>query len=384
MIMSVKGTHRDFDTRWAAVLNRDRAADGRFVYAVRSTGIYCRPSCPSRRPERRHVQFFGSSSQAEEAGFRPCKRCAPARAEAMDPAARLAADIARLLQNQRGPVSLEELSQATGRSVRHLRRVFKRVTGLSPRQVTMARRVRALKHRLRHADTVTRAQYDVGFGSSSRLYERAEAALGMTPATYRKGGEGTRIGYVIVPTSLGKLLVAGTARGLCAVRFGGSDASLAQSLRAEFPRAILEPDAPRVSLWAASLKAQTDGLKPSALLPLDIQATAFQLRVWEELRRIPFGETRTYTDVARAVGRPRAARAVARACATNRAALAVPCHRVVREDGSLGGYRWGLDRKQALLRRERGKSAAGEDDGRRAPVASSPRSPERHRRTTDH
>jgi AraC family transcriptional regulator of adaptative response/methylated-DNA-[protein]-cysteine methyltransferase len=356
MIMSVNGTHRDFDTRWAAVLNRDRAEDGRFVYAVRTTGIYCRPSCPSRRPARRHVRFFESSSQAEKAGFRPCKRCAPARAEATDPAARLAADIARLLRNQSGPVSLEELSRATGRSVRHLRRVFKRVTGLSPRQVTMARRVRALKHRLRQADTVTRAQYDVGFGSSSRLYERAEGALGMTPATYRKGGEGTRIGYVIVPTSLGKLLVAGTARGLSAVRFGESNAALTASLRAEFPRAVLEPDEPRVSLWAASLKAQTDGLKPSALLPLDIQATAFQLRVWEELRRIPFGETRTYADVARAVGRPRAARAVARACATNRAALAVPCHRVVREDGSLGGYRWGLDRKQELLRRERGSA----------------------------
>ncbi|HWP36709.1 MAG TPA: bifunctional DNA-binding transcriptional regulator/O6-methylguanine-DNA methyltransferase Ada [Gemmatimonadales bacterium] len=357
MIMSVNGTHHDSDTRWAAVLKRDRGEDGRFVYAVRTTGVYCRPSCPSRRPHRRHVQFFERPSQAERAGFRPCKRCAPAQAEAADPGSRLAADVARLLQDRSGGVvSLEELSRATGRSVRHIRRVFKRVTGVSPRQFATARRVRTLKQRLRDTDTVTRAQFDAGFGSSSRLYERAEAALGMTPATYRKGGEGARIGYAIVPTSLGKLLVAGTERGLCAVRFGESNASLAQSLREEFPRAVLEADPPMVSLWAASLKAQTDGLKPSALLPLDVQATAFQLRVWEELRRIPFGETRTYADVARAIGRPRAARAVARACATNQAALAIPCHRVVRGDGSLGGYRWGVEKKRELLKRERGSA----------------------------
>jgi AraC family transcriptional regulator of adaptative response/methylated-DNA-[protein]-cysteine methyltransferase len=352
MIMNVNGNLRDPDTRWAAVLERDRELDGRFVYAVSTTGIYCRPSCPSRRPDRRHVQFFDAPALAERAGFRPCKRCAPQRADGEANAPTLASDIARILRDQPDAATLAELSRATGKSVRHVRRVFKRVTGVSPRQFAAARRVGVLKQRLRRGDTVSRAQFEAGFGSSSRLYERADAALGMTPAAYRRGGAGVKIGYVITPTSLGPLLVAGTERGLCAVRFGASQAALARSLQEEFPHAGLERDEPRVSLWAASLKAQTDGLKPSALLPLDVQATAFQLRVWSELRRIPFGRTRTYSDVARSIGRPTAARAVARACASNPAALAIPCHRVVRGDGAPGGYRWGVERKKELLERE--------------------------------
>ncbi|MBI3981856.1 MAG: methylated-DNA--[protein]-cysteine S-methyltransferase [Gemmatimonadetes bacterium] len=352
MITMLNGRLRDPDIRWAAVLRRDREVDGRFVYAVRSTGIYCRPSCPSRRPRRTHVQFFDSPGAAEQAGFRACKRCAPARAGHADGATGLVADIARLLQDRSGSVSLAELSRATGRSVRHIRRVFQRVTGVSPRQFAAARRVGALKQRLRRGDTVSRAQFEAGFGSSSRLYERAGAALGMTPATYRKGGAGAKIGYVTVPTAVGLLLVAGTERGLCAVRFGESKAVLTRALREEFPQATLEPDSPRVSLWAASLRAQVEGLKPSAILPLDVQATAFQLRVWEQLRRIPFGATRTYGEVARRLGRPTATRAVARACASNPAALAIPCHRVVRSDGELGGYRWGIEKKRELLQRE--------------------------------
>lgn len=352
MIMSANGTKLDQDHRWPAVLRRDHEVDGQFVYAVRTTGVYCRPSCPSRRPRRQHVQFFGSWAEAEHAGFRPCKRCGPRRVDPADRGTELATEIARLLED-RSAVSLAELSRATGRSPRHIRRVFKRVTGVSPRQWAAARRMGTLKRRLQAGDTVSRAQYEAGFGSSSRLYERAAGALGMTPAAYRRGGAGVKIGYVVVPTALGPLLVAGTDRGICAARFGASEPALTRSLKEEFPEADLTPGEPRVSLWAASLHAQTEGIKPTALLPLDIQATAFQLRVWDELRHIPFGQTRTYSEVARSIGRPSAARAVAGACAGNRAALAVPCHRVVREDGGLGGYRWGLERKRKLLEGER-------------------------------
>ena len=339
------------DRQWNAVLTRNRASDGRFVYAVRTTGIYCRPSCPSRRPAREHVRFFAGPKEAEGAGFRACRRCRPAAERSPD--VQLAERIVALIEaSPTGAPTLSALARQIGRSPFHLQRTFKRVVGVSPRQWAAARRVGALKRRLQAGDTVSRAQFEAGFGSSSRLYERAASALGMTPAVYRRGGAGVRIGYVVVPTTLGALLVAGTERGLCAVRFGSSEQALARSLKDEFPEAELRRNEPRVSLWAASLRAQTDGIKPTALLPLDIQATAFQLRVWDELRRIPFGVTRTYAQVARAIGRPRAARAVARACASNRAALAVPCHRVVRGDGGLGGYRWGVERKRKLLERE--------------------------------
>ncbi len=343
------------DVRWQAVQARDRTADGRFVYAVRSTGIYCRPSCPSRRPQRSRVEFFDLPALAERAGFRPCRRCKPDSLGVGDPTLELAERVCRLIdEGPDGDVRLERLATAVGKSPYYLHRTFKRVVGLTPRQYAASRRLARLKRELRAEETVSRAQYAAGYGSSSRLYERADQDLGMTPATYQRGGIGARIGYTLVDTSLGLLLVAGTERGLCAVRFGEQGAELAEGLRTEFPEAELVHDDPRVNLWARVLQAQVNGLKPSSLVPLDVQATAFQWRVWQELRRIPLGRTRTYSDVATAIGRPRAARAVARACATNPTAVAIPCHRVVREDGGLGGYRWGLERKRALLKREAG------------------------------
>jgi AraC family transcriptional regulator of adaptative response/methylated-DNA-[protein]-cysteine methyltransferase len=340
------------DPRWKAVLERDPASDGRFVYGVRTTGIYCRPTCPSRRPAPQHVSFFATPAGAERAGFRACRRCGPTAVRSRD--AELAERVIRLIRSSGGSMpTLSTLARETGASPFHLQRTFKRITGVSPRQWAAARRVGTLKHRLQAGDTVSRAQYEAGFGSSSRLYESAGSMMGMTPATYRRGGAGTTIGYVVVATALGPLLVAGTERGVCAVRFGGSARALARSLKEEFPEAALVAGEPRVSRWAASLRAQTDGIKPDAMLPLDVQATAFQLRVWNELRRIPFGATRTYGEIARAIGRPRAARAVARAVASNRAALAIPCHRVVRGDGDVGGYRWGQNRKKKLLEAER-------------------------------
>lgn len=348
-------TTRPIQARWTAVLNRDATADGAFVYAVRSTGIYCRPTCPSRRPARRHVEFFETSTEAQHAGFRACRRCRPDDARAADQGAELVARLVRVLEaNQNGRVTLETLAAESGRSVRHIQRLFKRVTGVTPREYAAAQRVGKLKTELKTGGSVTRAQFEAGYGSSSRLYERAGETLGMTPAAYRRGGAGARIGYTVTETSLGPLLVAATERGLCAVRFGASATQLARSLREEFPEAELIADEPRASLWAAVLRAQADGLKPSSLLPLDIQATAFQSRVWQELRRIPWGETRTYRDIATTLGTPAATRAVARACATNPTALAIPCHRIVRTDGELGGYKWGIERKRELLSREAG------------------------------
>lgn len=347
------------DARWQAVQARDRAWDGRFVYAVRSTGIYCRPSCPSRRPHRQRVEFFDLPALAERAGFRPCRRCKPDRGDLGDPTLALAQQVCRLIDERpEGDVRLARLSAAVGRSPYYLHRAFKRVVGVTPRQYAASRRLARLKRELKAEDTVSRAQYAAGYGSSSRLYERADRDLGMTPGIYQRGGVGARIGYTVLETSLGALLVAGTERGLCAVRFGNQASALAEDLREEFPRAELVRDDPRVSLWARAVQAQVNGLKPSSLVPLDVQATAFQRRVWQELRRIPRGQTRTYGAIASAIGRPRAARAVARACASNPAAVVIPCHRVVREDGALGGYRWGLERKRELLKRESSQQSA--------------------------
>jgi AraC family transcriptional regulator of adaptative response/methylated-DNA-[protein]-cysteine methyltransferase len=350
------------DARWHAVVTRDHTADGRFVYAVRTTGIYCRPSCAAKRPRRDRVAFYGGPALAEAAGFRPCRRCRPNEAVAGG-AAQLVERVRRLLDEQPEDARLAGLARLTGRSPYYLQRTFKRVMGVSPREYAAARRASRLKRELRSAPSVSRAQYAAGYGSSSRLYEQAGGRLGMTPGTYRDGGAGVRIGYTTVQTSLGTLLVAGTERGLCLVRFGSSTAALERELHREFPNAQVVSGEPRVNLWARALSAQVDGLKPSSLVPLDVQATAFQWRVWQELRRIPFGRTRSYRQIAAAVGRPRAARAVARACATNPTAIAIPCHRVVREDGGLGGYRWGLERKQALLGREArsGKAATGSE-----------------------
>ncbi len=342
------------EDRWRAVEARDAAYDGAFVYAVDTTGVYCRPSCPSRRPRRRHVRFFELPEAAEGAGFRACLRCRPRDIAARDSRVDAVRRACRFIEAQDdGPPTLAALSGEVGLSPHHLQRTFKRLVGVTPRQYADARRLSRLKARLRAGDRVAGALYEVGYGSSSRLYERAGGQLGMTPAAYRRGGRGWRVGFGIVRSSLGRLLVAATARGVCAVCLGDDDAALERGLRGEFPAAEIARDDAGLGDWIGGIAAHLEGARPHVGLPLDIQATAFQRRVWEELRRIPYGETRSYGEVARAIGRPTAARAVARACAANPVALVVPCHRVVRGDGGLGGYRWGAARKAALLEKER-------------------------------
>lgn len=343
----------DPETFWQAVLDRDTSFDGRVFFAVRSTGIYCRPSCPARRPRREQVVFFRIPEAAEQAGFRSCRRCRPRAAAMSDPQVEMVRRACIYIQDHAAESpTLEDLSSHTGVSPYHLQRVFKRIVGITPRQYAEATRIDHFKAGVKKGATVTGAMYDAGYGSSSRLYERAPAQLGMTPADYRRGGKGVRIKYTIVGCPLGRLLVAGTDKGVCSVRLGDTEAELETKLLSEYPSADITSDDESLSEWVRELLSHLNGERPHLDLPLDVQATAFQWGVWEKLREIPYGSTRSYSDVARAMGRPTATRAVARACATNPVALVIPCHRVVREDKSLGGYRWGIERKKALLKRE--------------------------------
>jgi len=339
---------------WRGVLARDTQLDGAFVFAVRSTGIYCRPSCPARRPTRKQVVFFPLPEAAERAGFRPCRRCRPHEAAARDPHAELVRRVCHWIEASTDEtVSLPELAAEAGVSPSHLQRTFKRLMGISPREYAEARRLQGLKMRLREGQDVTRALYEAGYGSSSRLYESSSAQLGMTPGTYRKGGRAMEIGYTIVDSPLGRVLVGATRRGVCAVSLGDADSVLEAALVAEYPHAEIHRDDSGFAPWARAIQKHLDGYEARLNLPLDLQATAFQRRVWKELQRIPYGRTRTYQEVARAIGQPKAVRAVARACATNPVSIVVPCHRVIRGDGSLAGYRWGLERKQTLLESEK-------------------------------
>jgi AraC family transcriptional regulator, regulatory protein of adaptative response / methylated-DNA-[protein]-cysteine methyltransferase len=361
-----RGEAADEAARWRAVSARDRSWDGRFVYAVQTTGVYCRPSCPARRPHRRNVAFFAAAAAAEQAGFRSCRRCRPLEVGLADARTKTVREACRLLTEDRDePWRLGALAKAVGVSPRHLLRTFKDTLGVTPRQYAAARRLAAFKGRLKKGDSVTGALYDVGFGSSSRLYEDVQGRLGMTPATYRRGGRGMTIGYTVARSPLGSLLVAATARGVAAVSLGDSEAALEAALRAEYPQAEIARDDGGLQRWVALVLAHISGPAPRTELPLDVQATAFQHRVWQELRAIPRGETRSYSEVARRIGSPKASRAVARACASNRVALIVPCHRVVEAGGGLGGYRWGVARKRALLDAEKERPAAAEAGGRR-------------------
>ena len=343
--------------RWRSVLARDPAADGVFVFAVQTTGIYCRPSCPARRPRREHVAYFASPAEAERAGFRACRRCHPKEESMHDQQATLVRQACEIIEaSVDSAPSLTTLSRRIGYSPYHLHRMFRRVTGVTPRQYAEAVRARRVRGGLRAGSPVTHALYDAGFGSASRLYERAPSELGMTPAAYRRGGRGITVAYALARSPLGMLLVATTPRGVCAVRLGHSAAALEQGLEREFPSATLERDDARLRSVVRGVLARLDG-SPDARLPVDIRATAFQRRVWRALCAIPRGETRTYGEIARAVGRPSAARAVGRACAANPVALVIPCHRAVPRDGSPGGYAWGVARKRKLLARER--QAAG-------------------------
>jgi AraC family transcriptional regulator, regulatory protein of adaptative response / methylated-DNA-[protein]-cysteine methyltransferase len=367
-------------SQWQAVQARDRSADGAFVYAVRSTGIYCRPSCPSRKPGREQVIFFPLPEAAEQRGFRECRRCRPRAHPMRDPkiatVARVCREIERRVQSDLGTdkrsdtqLTLAALGALACLSPHQLDRAFRSAMGITPRQYADAQRMRRLKSQLKRGDNVTTALYEAGYGSSSRLYERAPSHLGMTPASYGRGGAGMQIHYTIVGSPLGRLLVGATDRGVSAIYLGESDSKLRAALRTEYPGANLSldtgargPKSPErgrpasLAQWVERILAHLRGQEPHLDLPTDVQATAFQRRVWEELRKIPYGTTRTYTEVARAIGRPAAVRAVARACATNPVSVVVPCHRVVRQDGDLAGYRWGVDRKRALLEKE-GESA---------------------------
>jgi AraC family transcriptional regulator of adaptative response/methylated-DNA-[protein]-cysteine methyltransferase len=374
------------ESYWQAVQARDTSADGLFIYAVRSTGIYCRPTCPSRRPNRDQVVFFRLPEAAEQAGFRACRRCHPRDAVLHEPQVELIRRACHYIAEhvERAP-TLDEIGREVGLSPHHLQRTFKRIMGITPRQYAEACRVDRLKARLKQGDDVTTALYEAGYGSSSRLYEQAPARLGMTPAAYRRGGLGARIGYTIADTQLGRLLVAATDRGVCFVSLGEDDAALEAALASEYPAAEIARDrkgipphpptpsptkgegesglplAPAwergsggegLGEWVGAVLRYLNGEEPHLDLPLDVQVTAFQWRVYEALRAIPYGSTRSYRAVAEALGQPSAARAVARACATNPVALVVPCHRVIGEDGGLRGYRWGVDRKRALLAQE--------------------------------
>lgn len=339
---------------WQAVVAKDARFDGQFVFAVTSTGVYCRPSCPSRRAHRERVKFFDLPETAEQAGFRACLRCHPQRARVFDPQMDLVQRACRLLNSAEGEsVKLNELAAHAGVSPFHLQRTFKRLIGMSPRQYLAARRFGNFKELVRKGTSVTNALYESGFNSSSRLYEHAAEELGMTPATYSRGGRGIKINYTIVASPLGRLLVATTERGVCAVRMADNDTKLEGDLHEEFPEAEIKRADSVLREPVESILKHLKQHEPRLDLPLDIRATAFQLRVWQKLREIPYGETVSYGDVAKALGKPGAVRAVGRACATNPVALVIPCHRVVKEDRSLGGYRWGLERKRKLLERER-------------------------------
>ena len=340
---------------WQAVVTRDARFDGQFVFAVSSTKVYCRPSCPSRRPRRERVSFFNLPEAAESAGFRACLRCQPRSNRVVDPQLELVQRVCQLLDStgESDTTKLNELAARLGVSAFHLQRTFKRVMGISPRQYVTARRFGNFKQLVREGESVTTALYDSGFNSSSRVYEQAAGELGMTPATYGRGGRGVKIDYTIVASPFGRLLVAVTERGVCAVRMADTDAELEKDLRAEFPEATIERADSGLQAIVKKVLTHLTNNEPHFDLPLDIRSTAFQRQVWERLRTIPYGQTVSYADVAKSLGKPGAVRAVGRACATNPVALVIPCHRVVREDASLGGYRWGLERKKKLLAHER-------------------------------
>lgn len=340
------------EVAWAAVLGRDRSHDGAFVYAVRTTGVYCRPSCPSRRPRRVNVSFFHSAEEAQSAGYRPCRRCRPHAASGSATERSVAAARTYLDQHDEQRVTLARLARAVGLSPAYLQRAFTRIMGVSPKAYLDGRRRERLKARLRGGESVSRATYAAGFGSASGAYRRRGADLGVTPGRYRRGAAEVPITYGIVACSLGRALIARTDRGVCAVTLGDTDAELARGLAAEFPAATLTRDDAAVARWASAVVGAVDGRAAGQDVPIDLRGTAFQLRVWRALQEIPAGETRTYGEVARAIGRPQGARAVARACATNRVAVLVPCHRVIAANGDSAGYRWGQARKCALLDRE--------------------------------
>jgi AraC family transcriptional regulator, regulatory protein of adaptative response / methylated-DNA-[protein]-cysteine methyltransferase len=335
------------DWRWQIVQSKITDFDGLFFTAVRSTGIYCKPSCRSRLPKRENITFYPTQVEAERAGFRACLRCKPNLENTISPTAAMLVRACEIIEASEA-VSLEDLSAELNISPSHLQRIFKSALGVSPKEFADAKRLESFKRQARETD-VTTALYESGFGSSRALYEKAGEKLGMTPAAYKKGGKGMKISYAIVESKFGKLLVAATEKGICKISFDETD----EHLRQEFPAAEIAANENGLSSHVAAILQHLEGNRKQLDLPLDLQATAFQMRVWAELRRIPYGETRSYKEIAAAIEQPSAVRAVARACATNPVAIVTPCHRVVGSDGKLTGYRWGVERKKELLDKEK-------------------------------
>ena len=341
------------DACWEAVCQRDATFDGSFYYSVNTTGVYCRPSCPSRRARREHIHFYRTRSDAEEAGFRACKRCRPDQPSLGQQRAELVLKACRSIEAQPEAVTLAALAAGAGLSRFHFLRVFKSVTGLTPNAYAKAFRARQVREALSRSETVTEAIYQAGFQSNGHFYASSTKILGMTPTAYRSGGEGKAIRYAFGQSSLGQVLVAATEQGLCCVMIGNDAAILVEELQRRFPRGSLRVAEPDFESWVAQVVQLVETPALGLDLPLDIQGTAFQQRVWQALREIPVGSTASYTEIAERIGAPQSARAVAAACAANLIAVAIPCHRVVRTDGSLSGYRWGVERKAELLKRER-------------------------------
>lgn len=345
------------DFRWQAVRARDGASDGKFVFAVSSTGVYCRPSCPSKRPRRENVSFFLHPHEAEQAGFRACLRCRP-NAIVGNPHQQLVKTMCRYIeQHLDEPLTLANLSAQFRHSAFHLQRTFKAVLGITPKQYADSCRMRGFRQNLKAGHSVTRAMHDAGYSSTSRLYSRTSSELGMEPAKYRRGAIAAPIRYTFAASPLGRMLIAATDKGICSIQFADSNEELEQSLRQEFPFASRRRDDADLASFAQIVIEKIRGSEPAESLPLDIRATAFQRRVWTYLQSLGAGETKSYSEVAKAIRRPSAVRAVARACASNPVAIAIPCHRVVRSDGDSGGYRWGFQRKQKLLQMEAGGAA---------------------------
>jgi len=341
------------DPRWAALLARDPAAEGAFVYSVATTGVYCRPTCPSRRPKPENVTFYASPTEAENAGFRPCRRCRPNEAPAAERHAALVAEACRRIERAESPPSLDALAAKAGVSPSHFHRLFKSITGLTPKAYAAAHRAKRVREELSNgASSVTEAIYGAGFNASSRFYEKAKDALGMTPSAYRAGGAGAEIKFAIGQCSLGAILVARSEKGVCAILLGEDPEELVRDLQDRFPKAKLIGGDEEFEKLVAKVVGFVEAPALGLDLPLDVRGTAFQQRVWEALRKIPAGATASYAEIAERIGAPKAVRAVAAACAANKIAVAIPCHRVVRKDGDLSGYRWGVARKRALLAKE--------------------------------
>ena len=336
---------------WQAVKNNDARFNGAFVYGVNSTKIYCKPSCSSRRPKRENVRFFISSEKAENQGFRACQRCKP-KDEKVNPQTEIVLRACEILESE-DQITLEDLSAELNLSPTYLQKLFKEIIGVSPKKYAENKRLEKFKNELKNGSEVIDAMYESGFGSSSRLYENVSEKLGMTPAVYKKGGKDLKIIYAVTDCELGKLLVARTEKGICAVTFGGDEKTLFENLRNEFPKAELSESEAELKDYIEAILANLAGTNKTLDLPLDVQATAFQMRVWEALRKIPYGATVSYSEIAEKLGSKNAVRAVASACASNRVALVIPCHRVIGKSGNLSGYRWGVESKKAILEKEK-------------------------------